>query len=226
MKIDFSKLVLFEDNHLLVINKPANILSQEDNTKDLDVVNLAKNYLKVKYEKPGNVYVGLVHRLDRMTEGVMVLAKTSKCASRLSVDIRNNNWSKMYIAVVHGIIEKNSRLTDYLDHIDNSKKMKVVKPGSGQKAELEYSVLGHYDGKTILLIKLITGRHHQIRVQFSNYGYPLVGDTLYGNPKERCDLMLSCYSISFKHPTLNETVTFKDLPRGKKWKKILEKGLI
>ena len=226
MKIDFSELVLYEDNHLLVINKPSNILSQEDNTKDPDIVNLAKHYLKVKYNKPGNVYVGLVHRLDRMTEGVMVLAKTSKAASRLSEDIRNNNWHKQYIAVVHGIITNDSRLSDFVDHIENTKKMKVVKPGSGQKAELEYKVLGHFDNKTVLLINLITGRHHQIRIQFSNFGYPLVGDTLYGNPKERVDLMLACYCVSFKHPTLDQNLKFTDLPRSKKWKKIIEADLI
>lgn len=226
MKIDFSELILYEDNHLLVINKPSNILSQEDNTKDPDIVNLAKHYLKVKYDKPGNVYVGLVHRLDRMTEGVMVLAKTSKAASRLSEDIRNNNWHKQYIAVVHGIITNDSRLSDFVDYIENTKKMKVVKPGSGQKAELEYKVLGHFDNKTVLLINLITGRHHQIRIQFSNFGYPLVGDTLYGNPKERVDLMLTCYCISFKHPTLDQNLKFTDLPRSKKWKKIIEADLI
>ena len=226
MKIDFNSIVLYEDNHLLIINKPANLLSQEDNTKDIDVVNLAKNYLKVKYDKPGNVYVGLVHRLDRMTEGVMVLAKTSKSASRLSDDIRNNNWHKQYLAVVHGKVNDDSRLTDYLEHVENTKKMKIVKPGSGQKAELEYKVLGYFDNKTVLLINLITGRHHQIRVQFSNFGHPLVGDTLYGNSKEKCDLMLACYSISFKHPTQDHILNIKTLPKSKKWKKILDMNLI
>ena len=226
MKIDFNNLVLYEDNHLLVINKPANVLSQEDNTKDQDIVNLAKHYLRVKYDKPGNVYVGLVHRLDRMTEGVMVLAKTSKAASRLSDDIRNNNWHKQYIAVVHGKINNDSRLTDYVEHIDNTKKMRVVKPGNGQKAELEYKVLGYFENHTVLLINLITGRHHQIRIQFSNFGHPLVGDNLYGNPKERIDLMLSCYSIRFKHPTQEQDIEIIDLPRSKKWKKILDAGLI
>ena len=226
MKIKIEELILYEDNHLIVINKPVNVLSQEDNTKDKDIVNLVKDFIKIKYNKPGNVYVGLVHRLDRMTGGVMVLTKTSKAASRISEDIRNGNWKKEYIAVVHGIIEKDSRLTDYLDHIDNTKKMKIVKPGLGQKAVLEYKVLGHFDNKTVLLINLITGRHHQIRVQFSAFGHPLVGDTLYGNPKERIELMLSCYSITFKHPTQEQNLCIKALPNSKKWKSILEKDFI
>lgn len=222
MKINFEELILYEDNHLLVINKPANCLSQEDNTKDPDIVNLAKEYLKVKYSKPGNVYIGLVHRLDRMTEGVMVLTKTSKAASRLSDDIRKGKWKKEYIAVVHGKIDKDSRLTNYVDHIENTKKMKIVKPGMGQKAELEYKVLGYDKDNTILLINLLTGRHHQIRVQFAAFNHPLVGDTLYGNSKERIDLMLSCYSITFKHPTQEQEVCIKTLPSSKKWKKLLE----
>ncbi len=222
MKINFKDLVLYEDNHLLIINKAANLLSQEDNTKDPDVVNLAKKFLKEKYNKLGNVYVGLVHRLDRMTEGVMILAKTSKAASRLSDDIRNNIWHKEYLALVNGIIDKDSRLTDYLEHENNSKKMKIVSPGQGQKAELEYKVLGHIDGKTLVLINLITGRHHQIRVQFAGFKHPLVGDTLYGNPKEKHDLMLACYRIKFKHPTLDQEMVFTDYPRSKKWNKALE----
>ena len=114
MKYNFSEMVLYEDNHLLVVHKPSNLLSQEDNTKDLDLVNLAKAFLKVKYNKPGNVYVGLVHRLDRMTEGIIVLAKTSKAASRLSEQIRNQEWIKEYVAVVEGEVDETKKLTHYL----------------------------------------------------------------------------------------------------------------
>ena len=222
----FEELILYEDNHLLVINKPANCLSQEDNTKDPDVVNLAKDFLKLKYNKPGNVYVGLVHRLDRMTEGVLVLTKTSKAASRLSEDIRKGFWKKEYIAVVHGRIENDSRLTHYVDHIENTKKMQIVKPGMGQKAVLEYKVLGYDKDNTVLLINLLTGRHHQIRVQFAAFNHPLVGDTLYGNPKEKIDLMLACYKITFKHPTQEKDLSIKTLPSSKKWKKIIEQDFI
>ena len=118
MKVHFEDLILYEDNHLLVINKPAGLLSQADHTKDVDVTILAKDYLKNKYNKPGNVYVGLVHRLDRMTEGVLVLTKTSKAASRLSEDIKNHEWDKTYLALVHGRVAKGTKLTDWLVNDD------------------------------------------------------------------------------------------------------------
>lgn len=223
MKFNYSEIVLYEDNHILVVHKPANLLSQADNTKDIDLVTLTKAYLKIKYNKPNNVYVGLVHRLDRMTEGVMVLAKTSKAASRLSDDIRENKIYKKYLALTYGVITKNSRLTDYVRHIDNTKKMEVCKPGTGQLAELSYEVVNTYKDKTLVHINLITGRHHQIRVQFSKFGHPLVGDLLYG-PNKKCDLMLSCCELKFTHPTLKTEMTFKSLPRSKKWEKLINES--
>jgi len=222
MSINFENLILYEDNHLLVVHKPAKLLSQKDNTKDIDVVSLTKDYLISKYQKRGDAYVGLVHRLDRMTEGVMVLTKTSKAASRLSNDIVNNNWHKTYLCLVEGIIEKDSRLLDYLDHDSNTKKMKIVKVGTGQKAELEYSVVAHFKDKTLLKVNLITGRHHQIRVQMANFKHPIVGDSLYGVNKFKHDLMLACIEIRFKHPTLDKVIDIKSLPKSKKWKKYLK----
>lgn len=221
MKFNYSEIVLYEDNHIIVVHKPANLLSQADNTKDIDLVTLTKAYLKIKYNKPNNVYVGLVHRLDRMTEGVMVLAKTSKAASRLSEDIRENKLNKKYLALTYGVIEKSSRLTDYVRHIDNTKKMEVCKPGSGQLAELSFEVLKIIKDKTLVHVDLITGRHHQIRVQFSKFGHPLVGDLLYG-PNKKCDLMLCCCELTLIHPTLKTPMTFKSLPRSKKWDKIIK----
>ena len=226
MKYNFYEYLIYEDNHLLIINKPANLLSQADNTKDPDVVNLAKDYLKFQYNKPGNVYVGLVHRLDRMTEGVLVLAKTSKAASRLSDAIKANEWHKSYIALVHGHIDKGTKLTNYLDHVDDTKKMQVVKPGNGQKAELIFDVLGYVGDNTVIKINLLTGRHHQIRVQLAAFGHPLVGDTLYGNPKEKIDLMLCCISITFKHPTLDKYLEINCLPKSKKWSNILKEDFM
>ena len=123
-----------------------------------------------------------------------------------------------------GIIEKNSRLTDYVRHIDNTKKMEVCKPGSGQLAELSYEVVKTYKDKTLVHVNLITGRHHQIRVQFSKYGHPLVGDLLYG-PNKKCDLMLSCCELTIIHPTLKKEMTFKSLPRSKKWDKIIDNDI-
>ena len=222
MSIKFQEYVLYEDNHLLVVHKPAGILSQADNTKDLDILTLAKSYLKEKYQKPGNVYVGLVHRLDRMTEGVMVLAKTSKAASRLSEDIRNNDWHKVYFALVLGKVESGHKLTDWLDHENDTKKMMVTKPGVGQRSELSFNVLGTNSKESLLKVNLLTGRHHQIRVQLAHYGYPLVGDTLYGNSKQHTDLMLACALIKFKHPTTKVELTFTSLPKGKKWQKYLK----
>lgn len=226
MKYVFENYILYEDNHLLIINKPANLLSQADNTKDDDCVNLAKEYLKYKYNKPGNVYVGLVHRLDRMTEGVLVLTKTSKAAARLSEEIKNNEWHKEYIAVVKGHIDQGTKLTNWVDHIDDTKKMQVVKVGTGQKAELIFDVLGYVGDNTVIKVNLLTGRHHQIRLQLANYGHPLIGDTLYGNIKDRTDLMLACVNISFKHPTQDVVMNVKCLPKSKKWQKIIEDHIL
>ena len=223
MKYNFSEMILYEDNHLLVVHKPSNLLSQEDNTKDL--VNLAKAFLKVKYDKPGNVYVGLVHRLDRMTEGIIVLAKTSKAASRLSEQIRNQEWIKEYVAVVEGDVSKTKKLTHYLKHIDNTKKMTEAKYGEGQKAELFYETILTNKNNSVVNIKLITGRHHQIRVQFSLFGHPLIGDMLYGNGKKH-DLMLCCHKLTLKHPITNEMMIFHTLPKNKIWKKYFDIELL
>ena len=222
MKVNFENLIIFEDNHLLVINKPAGLLSQADRTKDVDVTILAKEYLKQKYDKPGNVYLGLVHRLDRMTEGILVLAKTSKCASRLSEAIKNHEWDKTYLAVVHGKIEKDQKLTDWLVNDVATKKVSITKAGTGQKCELWFEVLEQIGDTTLIKVHLLTGRHHQIRAQLAHFGYPLVGDCLYGNPKERGDLMLACTKISFKHPTKDEMVSFECQPKSSKWKKYLK----
>ena len=225
MKYNFSEMVLYEDNHLLVVHKPTNLLSQEDNTKDLDLVNLAKGFLKVKYNKPGNVYVGLVHRLDRMTEGIIVLAKTSKAASRLSEQIRNQEWVKEYVAVVEGEVNETKKLTHYLTHVDNTKKMTESKYGEGQKAELYFNTLVRNSKYSVVNVKLITGRHHQIRVQFSLFGHPLVGDVLYGTGRKH-DLMLCCHKLTIKHPISNEEMTFKILPKNKLWSKYLDIKLL
>ncbi len=222
MRVNFSDLVLYEDNHLLVIFKPSNVICQDDISKDESIVTMAKKYLKDKYQKPGNVYVGLVHRLDRMTEGVLVLAKTSKAASRLSDDIRNGQWEKHYLALVNGIINVDGRLTDYVDKINDTKKMMIVPAGHGQLAKLSYQVIKTFKAETLLKVNLETGRHHQIRVQFAGFKHPLVGDTLYGNPKVHKDLYLACIKISFKHPTTDKLIEISSLPRSTKWHKYLE----
>lgn len=219
MGINFEQLILYEDNHLLVIYKPANILSQKDNTNDLDITYYAKKYLVSKYNKPGDAYLGLVHRLDRMTEGVMVLTKTSKAAARLSNDIKSNIWHKEYLCLVEGVINEEGMLKNFLTRTDQEKKMMVS--NSGQEAILKYYPIKVFDDKTLLRIELITGRHHQIRVQMAHFNHPLVGDMLYGNSKVKQDLMLACYSITFRHPTSKEFMTIKELPRSSKWESFI-----
>ncbi len=208
--------ILFEDNHLLVINKPPNLLSQPDITGDVDVLTLLKNDLKLRYNKPGNVYLGLVHRLDRPVGGVMVFAKTSKAAARLSAQIRNREFQWVYLAVVRGRPKKSSRLRHYLRKDRKTNMVTIVEQaGKGAKeAILDYIVLAGGNRLSLLQIKLITGRSHQIRVQLNAIGHPLYGDLRYdpGSNRPGQQIALFCHEISCKHPTLRKVVTFKDFP--------------
>ena len=200
-------VILYEDNHIIVVYKFPGILSQSDNTKDLDMVSIIKTYLKDRYHKPGNVYLGLVHRLDRPVKGVMVFAKTSKAAARLSEQIRNGQMHKKYYAVVEGILkEKEGILENKIEKIDN-KKVLIDSP-NGKEARLEYKVLKEKDNLSLVDINLLTGRYHQIRLQFSSKNHPLYGDTLYGS-KNKGDLALISYSLSFIHPTTKEKMYFE-----------------
>lgn len=200
-------VILYEDNHIIVVYKFPGILSQSDNTKDLDMVSIIKTYLKERYHKPGNVYLGLVHRLDRPVKGVMVFAKTSKAAARLSKQIRNGQMHKKYYAVVEGILkEKEGILENKIEKIDN-KKVLIDSP-NGKEASLEYKVLKEKDNLSLVDINLLTGRYHQIRLQFSSRNHPLYGDTLYGS-KYKGDLALISYSLSFIHPTTKEKMCFE-----------------
>lgn len=204
--------ILFEDNHILVVEKPVNMLVQADNTKDNDLLTELKKYIKDKYNKPGNVYLGLVHRLDRPVGGVMVFARTSKAASRLSNQVRENTVTKKYLAVVDGIVkEKAGILEDYLLKIESDNKTIVDK--NGKYAKLEYEVIGVKDGKSLVKIKLHTGRSHQIRVQFSSRNYPLWGDQKYNkNALVGEQIALWSYHLEFVHPTTKELLKFTDLP--------------
>lgn len=217
--------IVYEDNHILLVVKPSGIPSQGDKTGDSDMLTILKEYLKEKYNKPGNVYLGLVHRLDRMTEGLMVFAKTSKAASRLSENIREGDFKKRYIALVEGNIEKGKKevLENYLLKNEKTNISRVVEKSdrdfkNSKLAKLEYTCKGSYDymGKTYsyLDVKLDTGRHHQIRVQMSNIGYPLLGDVKYtkNNDKILNKLGLYAYSLSFIHPTKDEYMEFKVFP--------------
>lgn len=210
--------ILYEDNHIIVCIKPVGILSQEDHTKDMDMLTLLKQYIKEKYNKPGNVYLGLVHRLDRMTGGVMVFAKTSKAASRLNDQIRNHVFKKKYYAVVKGIIEEDGHLENYLVKDELEVKSYIDNSNKGKLAILDYKVINNVNHNTLIDISLKTGRHHQIRVQFSNINHPLIGDKLYGE-NSNVDLMLYAYSLTFNHPVTKELMTFEVKPNEKEWNK-------
>lgn len=209
--------IIFEDNHLLVVEKPPNILSQGDETGDLDMLTLLKQDIKVRYHKPGDVYLGLVHRLDRPVGGTMVFARTSKAASRLSDQIRRGNFKKTYLAVLHGSPAKTSdRLEDYLLKDERTNTVSVVSstvPGA-KKAILDYTVLEQREGMSLVGIHLHTGRPHQIRVQFSHRGTPLMGDQKYGNHREstRSGIALWSFGIKLVHPTKNEEMAFQSMP--------------
>lgn len=217
--------VLYEDNHVIVVEKKPNILSQGDITGDIDLLTKVKDYVKEKYNKPGNVYIGLVHRLDRPVGGIMVFARTSKAAKRLNEQIKNHEFNKTYVAVLDGVLKKEKgELIDYLYKDEHTGKSKVVKKTyEGAKlCKLNYEVIGYAEDKTIVKINLITGRHHQIRLQFKNLGLPLFGDQLYGKQnKER--IRLYAYKLSFIHPTTKERLEFKLLP---KWRELEDETII
>lgn len=205
--------ILYEDNHLLVVEKPINILVQADNTKDKDLLTLLKEYLKEKYHKPGNVYLGLIHRLDRVVGGVMVFAKTSKAAGRLSKQIQNHDLKKTYYAVICGNLKENGHLENYL--CKNEKTNTSYVSEKGKLAELTYEVIANKEHLTLVKIHLKTGRHHQIRVQFSHIGYPLFGDARYNQNYQKGEqIALFAKELSFLHPITNERLTFSlDLPK-------------
>ena len=208
--------VIYEDNHIIVVEKPCNVPSQADSTGDLDMITLVKQYIKEKYQKPGEVYLGLVHRLDRPVGGIMVFARTSKAAGRLSEAIRTNQFSKTYLAVVTGILqEKEGRLENYLwkDEALN-KSMVVSKEKKGAKlASLSYEVIEEKDNLSLVKIHLETGRHHQIRVQFAHLGHPLYGDQKYGKDNLQKQIALWAYRLEFKHPTKEEIMQFECKPQ-------------
>ena len=209
--------VIYEDNHIIVVEKKPNIPSQADKTEDIDMLTIIKNYLKEKYKKPGNVYLGLVHRLDRPVGGVMVFAKTSKAASRLSNQVREKIIKKKYLAVVDGKFEKvKGILEDYLYKDERNNISKVVKPTkkNAKLAKLDYEVLKYDGAKDLSLVKinLHTGRHHQIRVQLANFGHSIFGDQKYGKRGRGKQIRLWAYELTIQHPITKEEMTFHDLP--------------
>ncbi len=213
--------ILYEDNHVIVCIKPAGVLSQSDGSGAPDMLTILKRYIKEKYGKPGEVYLGLVHRLDRPVSGVMVFARTSKAASRLSEQIRTRKVEKLYRCVVNGVLEGSGRLENYISK-DEARNIVTVSDSEkpGYKASyLDYRAIATKDGLTLTEIRLGTGRSHQIRAQMAHNGYPLVGDQKYGLKDNRCkDIALESFKLSFEHPVKREFIAFEaPIPEGFPW---------
>src|SRR5574344_1423914 len=209
--------ILYEDNHIIVVIKEPNIPVQEDISKDPDMLTIIKDYLKQKYKKPGNVYLGLVHRLDRPVGGVMVFAKTSKAASRLSEQIRKNEFNKVYYAIVLGKFEKDKGIFE--DKLLKDTRTKIVTiSDEGKDSKLEYEVIDYKNDLSLVKINLLTGRSHQIRVQFASRNHPLFGDAKYNKSSNKGQICLFAKELSFIHPVSKERLYFKlDLPKRKPW---------
>lgn len=209
--------VLFEDNHVIAVVKPPGVLSQEDDTGDADMLTLLKQDIKERYNKPGNVFLGLVHRLDRMVGGVMIFAKTSKAASRLSESVRSRHFGKTYVCVVQGTPKQpQARLTHYI--VKNSKQNQVTvynKPtNEAKEAILDYEVAAVSGRYSLIAVKLHTGRPHQIRAQLAHIGCPLVGDLKYGAKPTSgiSEIALWSTSVSAPHPITKEWMSFRSVP--------------
>ncbi len=207
--------ILYEDNHVIVAIKPRGVLSQADGSNKNDMLTIIKDYIKEKYNKPGNVYLGLLHRLDINTKGIMVFAKTSKAASRISEDIKKHDFVKKYKATVEGIINNKEFILLESKISKNESNRKAYIDNSGQEASLEYRAIKNYKinnfDVTDLDIILHTGRFHQIRCQLSSIGHPLYGDTKYGskNKVSDDDFPLTAYHLEFKHPVTKEKMIFE-----------------
>ena len=204
--------VIYEDNHILVVDKPINVPMQEDSSKDEDLLSMAKAYIKEKYHKPGNVYLGLLHRLDRPVSGVCVFARTSKAAGRISKQINDHRFKKEYIAAVE---DNGLKQQDHFeDHLLKDTKTNMVRVDpKGKLAILDYEVIERKDNLAIVRIMLKTGRSHQIRVQFASRNHPLWGDQRYNKkaiPSQQIALHAS--KIEFYHPVSNELMTFTSKP--------------
>ncbi len=208
--------ILHEDNHIIVVLKPQNVPTCEDSSKDKDLLTMVKEYVKVTYDKPGNVYVGLVHRLDRPTGGIMVFAKSSKAASRLSEQMKDGDFEKRYYAVLCGKPkEEKGKLKNYVrKNVVNNMVYVCTPTESGAKyAELDYTILEEYGPLCLADVRLYTGRSHQIRVQMNSIGCPLYGDMRYGGEKaKKGNLALWAYFLAFTHPVTKERMVFRVEP--------------
>ncbi len=208
--------ILYEDNHIIVVLKPQNIASCGDESGDENLLDMIKEYIKITYAKPGNAYVGLVHRLDRPTGGIMVYAKTSKAAARLSEQIQKGGFEKRYLTVLHGTPEtERGTLVNYLkkNTVNNMVYICSQYTEGAKEASLEYRVLEDKIKYSLVEVKLHTGRTHQIRVQMAGITHPVFGDMRYGGAlAQKGKLALWAYSLSFYHPVSKEKMKFMVIP--------------
>lgn len=209
-------IILHEDNHIIVVLKPQNIPSCEDESKDIDMLTIIKEYIRETYHKTGNVYLGLVHRLDRPTGGVMVFAKSSKAAARLTEQMKNGDFEKKYYAVVVGEPkEQKATLTHYMKKNAVNNMVYICPPtvGGAKYAELDYNVVAKQNELSLVDVRLHTGRSHQIRVQMNAIGCPVYGDMRYGGEKAKKGyLALWAYYLAFTHPVNKERMVFRVQP--------------
>ena len=210
--------VIYEDNHLLVVNKPARLPTMGTKQGDPSLIDAAKNYLKRKYDKPGNVYLGVVSRLDAFVSGVIVLARTSKAASRLNEQFAGGTVNKVYWAMVPDDCPDSAQLEDWLVKDEDRHRMIPIEdrqqPGA-KRAVLHFRRIGRSGNLSLLEINLLTGRKHQIRVQLSSRGYPVVGDRKYGSPISfKRGIALHSRSLTIQHPTRKQEMTFECVPPG------------
>ncbi len=203
-------MIIYEDNHIIVAVKPQNMPVQKDSSKDADFLSSIKEYVRVKYNKKGEAYIGMVHRLDRTTGGVMVFARTSKSAKRLSEQIKNKEFYKTYIAVTDKPINNEGSIVSYLikNTATNTSKAVTKETQGSKEAILNYKVIKQNKPYSMVKIELITGRHHQIRVQLSSIGCAILGDKRYGGTKGE-QLHLWAHKLSFLHPITKERLYFE-----------------
>jgi len=212
--------ILFEDNHLIAINKRAGQLVQGDKTGDACLADEIKAFLKVKYNKPGNVFCGVIHRLDRPTSGVVIFAKTSKALERMNAQFREKLTDKSYVALVHGKLSNKESLVHELRKNEQKNKSFVVDPGKGKEARLSYNPIKIFDSFTLIEVNLETGRHHQIRCQLAHIGHPLRGDLKYGAKRSNEDGSICLHSakLLFTHPITKESMRIEaELPKSSAW---------
>lgn len=215
--MNYKFTVLYEDNHLLVVFKPSGICVQGAAVDEDSLLKDAKSYIKEKYNKPGDVYLAPVHRLDKYVSGVVLFARTSKAASRISEQIRKKNIKKTYIALVDGVPAKQKKLVDFVDR-DGSKSFITKNKKKGKEAILSYKVLKENNSTSLLEVDLETGRHHQIRLQLSNFGFPIIGDSKYGSlvPFKNNAIALHAKKLEITHPVKKEPLVFT-CPYPKIW---------